>query len=143
MAGEAARKFIVEQLIVRLAMAVGALRHIAVLVLVTGDAREGPVFGGALRQCVQYLGMTGTAGGRRHIFAERDLPRLVNRMTLEAGLQCQPLGMRFVAGKAGRLETVRCVARHAGNLRVLARECDELFTDGAVAVEAAVCKQGR
>lgn len=48
MAGEAARKFIVEQLIVRLAMAVGTLRHIAVPVLVAGDARERPVFGGAL-----------------------------------------------------------------------------------------------
>lgn len=87
--------------------------------------------------------MTGTAGSRRHILTEGDLPWLMNRMALEAGLQCQSLGMGFVAGKAGRLETVRCVTRHAGNLRVLARECDELFTDGTVTVEAGIGKQGR
>lgn len=87
--------------------------------------------------------MTGTAGSRRDILAESDLSWPVNRMALEAGLQCQPLGMGFVAGKAGRFETVRGVARHAGNLRVLARVCDELFTDGTVAVEAGAGKQGR
>lgn len=64
-------------------------------------------------------------------------------MTLEAGLQCQSSGMRFVTGETGRFEAVRRVARHAGNLRVLARVCDELITDRTVAVETGVYKQRR
>jgi hypothetical protein len=51
--------------------------------------------------------------------------------------------MRFVTGEAGRLEAVRCVARHTGNLRVLARVSNQLFTNGTVAVEAGVYKLGR
>ena len=51
--------------------------------------------------------------------------------------------MRFVTGETGRFEAVHSVARHAGNLRVLARVCDELIADGTVAVEAIVCKLGR
>lgn len=48
MAGEAAWIFFVEQLLVWLAMTVGTGRHIAVLVLVAGDARERPVLAGTL-----------------------------------------------------------------------------------------------
>ena len=64
----------------------------------------------------------------------------MNRMALQAGRQCQPFGMRFVTGEAGRFETVGCMTGHTGNLRVLARVCDQLLTDGAVAVEAGVYK---
>ena len=53
------------------------------------------------------------------------------------------LGMRFVTGEAGRFEAVGCVARYAGNFRVLAREFGQLVADRAVAVEADVCKLGR
>jgi hypothetical protein len=47
MACEAAREFIMECLFVRLAMTVGALRDIAVLVLVAGNAGQRPVLAGA------------------------------------------------------------------------------------------------
>ena len=67
----------------------------------------------------------------------------MNQMALIAGYQCLPNGMGFVASEAGGFETVRCVARHTGNFRVLARVFDKLITDGAVAVEAGVYKLGR
>src|SRR5450759_3468409 len=86
--------------------------------------------------------MTGTARARRHITAEKDLQRLVNRMALGTGCRSLSGSMRFVTGETGRFEAVRCVARHTGNLRVLARVCDKLLTDGSMAVEAIVCKQG-
>lgn len=85
MAGEAARKFIVECLFVRLAMTVGTLRYIAVSVLVAGYAGQRPVLAGVLRQLVEYLGMAGTTGARGHILAEGDLQRLMNRMARETG----------------------------------------------------------
>ena len=50
--------------------------------------------------------------------------------------------MRFVTGEAGRFEAVRCMARHTGNFRVLARVFDKLLTDGTVAVETKVYKLG-
>ena len=85
MAGEAAWEFIMECLIVWLAMTVGTLRYIAVLVLVAGDAGYRLVLTGTLRQFVEYFVMTGTASARRHITTENDLLWLVNRMALEAG----------------------------------------------------------
>ena len=51
--------------------------------------------------------------------------------------------MRFVTGEAGRYEAVRCMARHTGNLRMLARVFDKLLPDGAVAVEAVIYQLGR
>ena len=85
MAGEAARKLVVECLLVRQTVTVGTLRHIAVFVLVTGHTGERAVFAGVLSQSVEYLGMTGTTGARRHILAEGDLQGLMNRMTRETG----------------------------------------------------------
>lgn len=143
MAGEAAREFIMECLFVRLAMTVGTLRHIAVFVLVAGYAGQRPVLADVLRQFVEYLGMAGSTCAGGNILGEGDLQRPMDRMARQTGCQCLPFGMRFVTGEAGRLEAVRCVARHTGNLRVLARVCDQLLTDGTVAVEAGVYKLGR
>lgn len=50
MAGEAAGEFIVDHLLVRLAMAVGTLGYVAVAVLVAGDAGDRPMFARVLRQ---------------------------------------------------------------------------------------------
>ena len=50
MTGEAAREFIVESLLVRLAVAVGTLRHKAVLILVAGYTGQRPMLAGVLRQ---------------------------------------------------------------------------------------------
>lgn len=85
MAGEATWEFLMECLIVWLAMAVGTLRNVAVLALVAGDAGYRLVLAGALRQFVEYFAMTGTARVRRHITFENDLQWLVNLMTLSAG----------------------------------------------------------
>ena len=95
-----------ECLVVWLAMAVGTLRHIAVLALVAGDAGYSPVLAGTIRQFGEYFAVTGTARVRRHIRTEHDLSWLVNRMALEAHWNCLPGSMRFVAGKAGRFEAV-------------------------------------
>lgn len=127
----------------RLAMTVGTLRYIAVLVLVAGDAGQRPVLAGVPQQFDEYLGMAGSTGTRGHIFAESYLFRLVNRVALETFRQGLSFDMRLVTGKAGRLETVRCVARGTGHLCVLARVCDQLITYGTVAVEAGVYKLGR
>lgn len=127
----------------RLAMTVGTLRNVAVLVLVAGDTGQRPVFAGISQQFDEYLCMAGTTGARGHIFGKGDLPRLMNRMALEAGWQFLPLKMRLVTGEAGWFETVRCVARGTGNFCVLARVCDKLVTDGTVTVETGGYKLGR
>ena len=116
MAGEAAWKLFIECLVVRLAVTVGTLRHIAMLVLVAGDAGQCMVLAGALRQFVQDWGMTGAAGARRHILGEGDLQRLMNLVACEAVRHCLSGDMRFVTGEAGRFKAVRRVARHTGNL---------------------------
>ena len=48
MAGEAARKLVVECLLVRQTVTVGTLRHIAVFVLVAGHTGERAVLAGVL-----------------------------------------------------------------------------------------------
>jgi hypothetical protein len=125
-----------ERLFVRLAMAVGALRDIAVLVLVAGNAGQRPVLAGAPQQFDENLGMAGPTGARWHIFAKDDLSWLMNRMALETGWQFLPLNMRLVTGKAGWFESVRCVARGTGNFCVLARVCGKRVTYGTVALKA-------
>ena len=100
------------------------------------------MFTGALCQFGYNRCVTGAAGARRRVRSEYNLPRSVNRMTLEAYRYCLSVNMRFVAGEAGRLETVRCVTRCTGNLRMFARICFELIADGAVAVKAEIGKLG-
>ena len=90
----------------RFAVTVATLRHIAVFILVACYAGKRSVFAAALRQCFEYLGVTGTAGAGRHILAERDLQRLMNLVAFQAVRQGQPFGMRFVTVKAGRFGAV-------------------------------------
>ena len=66
-AGKASRISIVYRLFVRLAMAVGTLRYIAVLVLVAGDTGYRPVLAGVILQFVEYLAMAGATGARWYI----------------------------------------------------------------------------
>ena len=54
-------------------------------VLVAVYTGQRPVLAAALRQCVEYLGVAGTTGARRHILGEGDLQGLMDRMTREAG----------------------------------------------------------
>jgi hypothetical protein len=142
-AGEAARKLLVEGLFVRQTVTVGTLRYKAVLVLVAGHAGQGTVLAGVVRQLGEDLAMTGTTGTRGYILVEGDLQRPVNRMTLGAAGQCQTFGMGFVTVEAGRFETVRGVADGTGKLRVLARELYQLITGTAVAVETGIYQLGR
>ena len=62
MTGEAARELIVECRFVRLAMAVGALRHIAVFILMAGYACQLAMLALVTRQFAENLGVAGSAG---------------------------------------------------------------------------------
>ncbi|OGR28135.1 MAG: hypothetical protein A2X79_00040 [Desulfuromonadaceae bacterium GWB2_53_15] len=71
-AGEALREFLVNQLLVRFAMATGTLGDKPVPILVAGDAGDLLVLAGVLRYRIKFLGVAGATRARRYILAVGD-----------------------------------------------------------------------
>lgn len=104
MTGETFGETFMDLLFVRSAVALGALRHKAVLGMMTGSTVDLAMLArGSLPLGIDPA-VTGTAGDGRSIFFVGDLQGLVHRMTFGAGRQLLSRVMRLVAGEAGRLE---------------------------------------
>ena len=71
-AGEASWEFIVNQLLVRFAMATGTLGYKAVPILVASDASYLTVFADVLCRSIKFLDVAGTAGAGGHILVVGD-----------------------------------------------------------------------
>jgi hypothetical protein len=126
MAAEAFRELLQDACRVRSLVALGALRDVAVLVVVALRAVHVFVTARGLGPFCVDLGVAGPAGCRVLFRAVGHHLRLVDRVAGGAGAVCLALVVRLVALRAGGLEAVRGVAACAAEQGVLARELLEL-----------------
>ena len=85
MTGEATWEFIMNHLLMRFAVTIGALRNIAVAILMASDASDGFMLTLTFLPSIEYLGMTGATCCGRYILAIGDLERTMHRMAFFTG----------------------------------------------------------
>jgi len=128
----AGRELLVHPLVVRHAMAVGALHHRLVLVSMAGYASELAVLGFTGRQLGHDVVVTGSAHGRGGVWPVFELQGLVGLMAeLAIGLSHRR-GVRLVAVDTGRdIAVLVGMTEVAGDGRVLAGLADSCLPGSA------------
>ena len=117
---KAPREFLQDPGRMNVLVALGALRNVAVFVMVALCAKYLGVFARGCLPLGVDLGMTGTAGSCRLICLVSDHLRFVDRVTYFAGCVFLALIMRLVAHGTRGFETVRGVAFRAPKQGMLA-----------------------
>ena len=126
----------------RSCMALCALRHILVLVMVTKGAIDLCVLAWRILPFAVNLGVACSAGRCRRIRRIGYLQRSVDRMTLGTGCDFLTWGMRLMAIETGWDQPMGSMADIACDLGVLARELGQLFLRAWMALAACACQCG-
>ncbi len=137
-AGEAPGEALMDLLLVRSPVALGALRNQPVLRMMTGCT----VYFSVLARRALPFGVNAavarTTGDSRRISSIGDHERFVNLVAFGTGCQFLSRMVRLVTGKAGWFEAMRRVARLAGESRMFARERGKLLFGGSMALAACI-----